>query len=425
MSEKVTFDQIRVVKKGYSAGRLESIESDALFFTDETALMGFHYEEKLAPQFKVGVIAGFNFSCSENVVKIDSLQLLTAPLDDPTTDKQSPYRRLQANGGKLRRTLEERQRFFQAVKQFFFDEQFIEVNTPTLVDSPGLEVHLEPYRTTYLGYDRREKGYYLPTSPEFALKEALSSGLERIFEVAKVFRNGGENSELHRPEFFMLEWYRAFAGYRAIMDDTERLLAYLSNKVFGRDYLTFRGKRVELNRIERLSLREIFDSYSVDLDLYMSDEQAFIASVTPLLDGGKGLGKEDLFFKFFLDRIEPALGSERPAIIYDYPLSMTPLSRKCKDNPLYGERFELFIGGVELANAYGELTDPVEQRARFSEVIERRKSLAMSPLEMPERFLQALKWGIPPCAGIALGLERLFMLMSGLDEIDDTSLFTF
>ncbi len=173
----------------------------------------------------------------------------------------------------------------------------------------------------------------------------------------------------------------------------------------------------------------MFLPFNVELDDYSANPERFADNICSILKITRkqadehGLTKEDLFFKFFLNNIEPGLGFDHPAIVYEYPVEMASLSRKCPDNELYAERFELYIFGIEFANAFGELTDPADQEARFLKDLEVRQKKAIYKLELPARFLKSLKYGLPPCAGIALGLERLFMLFEGLGSLEETNLF--
>ncbi|MCG8571089.1 MAG: hypothetical protein MJB14_13190, partial [Spirochaetes bacterium] len=284
--------------------------------------------------------------------------------------------------------------------------------------------YLEPFYTEYTDYHGKKIPFYLPTSPEFALKEALSAGLEKIFEIAKVYRNQGESSQLHRPEFFMLEWYRAYQSYEKIMEDCHHLLLSLGQQIYQSTTLKYQQYTIDLSKLKKIKLKDLFDNFQINLDYYSTDEFQFCQQVLRALKERESeLTKEDLFFKFFLNHIEPELGTTFPVILYDYPLEMTTLSRQCDDNPLYGQRFELYIGGTELANAYGELIDPEDQGNRFAQTIKIRQDLGKSDLAMPERFIKNLEYGLPPCAGIALGLERLFMIFENIDDIEKTNLY--
>jgi lysyl-tRNA synthetase class 2 len=257
------------------------------------------------------------------------------------------------------------------------------------------------------------------------MKKLLVSGLERIFQIAAVYRNR-ERSDTHHPEFSMLEWYRAGADYTVLMEDCERLLRACKRAVGEGDLVTWRGVSCSLAEpFERLSVQEAFLREGVDL-LATVDNPA-----NPSPDGLRaecvklGISTapddtwEDLFFRISLDRIEPKLGVGRPTFLYDYPVSMAALSRPRADAPFLAERFELYVCGLELANAFGELTDPVVQRRRFTADMDKKERLYGERYPIDEDFLAALEEGLPESAGIALGVDRLVMLCTGASRIDD------
>ena len=345
-------------------------------------------------------------------------------LADGTDFRKSAFQRLQNNDLRMVKLLRDRALFFRGVRNFFDGIGFQELHTPTLVESPGIEKYLEVFSTQYQNFDGSTQQFFLPTSPEFSLKEALSSGLPRIYEIAKCFRNAGECSQTHRPEFFMLEWYRAYEDYSVIMKDCVQLVLYLALLLYGKTEATFRGHTVNLQEYKCFTVRELFARENIELDYYSLEPELFKKQVRESLNLSEadcaGLTKEDLFFKVMLDKIEPFLGMDCPTFIHEYPLEMTPLSEK--SSPLYGKRFELYLCGVELANGYGELIDAIEQERRFVQVMEERKAVNASPLGFPSRFIKAMKIGMPPSSGVALGLERLLMILAGTENLGDTLL---
>jgi lysyl-tRNA synthetase class 2 len=244
---------------------------------------------------------------------------------------------------------------------------------------------------------------YLITSPELHMKRLLVGGVPRLFQLVHCFR-AGERGHLHAPEFLMLEWYRAFAGYGAVLEDTERIVHALQLSVAGTPWLTSpSGARVDLSLpFPRLSVRDAFARYAG-----VTDAPELAAR------------DEDRYFQLLVDRVEPALAQlGRPVFLYDYPASQAALARLSPTDPSVAERFELYVGEVELCNGYGELTDPIEQRARCESDLARRQSLGRPVPEVPERFLAALEQGMPPASGNALGMDRLILLLSGQDHID-------
>jgi lysyl-tRNA synthetase class 2 len=326
-----------------------------------------------------------------------------------------------------RENLAARGRILGAVREFFAVEGFIEVETPALQVSPGLEPHLQAFATMLNDpRDGKAKPRYLHTSPEFAMKKLLAGGLPRIWQLAHVFRDG-ERGATHHPEFAMLEWYRAGATYRDLMADCENLLrAAQAGK--GRDVdLTWNGKACDARRpFERLSVAEAFFRHTA-IDILATAPDPGKPDLALLAAAAEGIGLaphpgddwEDLYFRIFLDRIEPNLGIGAPTILYDYPVSMAALSRRKPGDPRLAERFELYVCGLELANAFQELTDPAEQRTRFLADQVRKHALYGKTYPIDEGFLAALEHGLPECAGIALGFDRLVMLCTGASHIED------
>jgi lysyl-tRNA synthetase class 2 len=322
--------------------------------------------------------------------------------------------------------LERRGRILGAVRRFFAERDFVEVETPGLQASPGLEPHLKAFRTELHdpgGGIARPR--YLHTSPEFAMKKLLVAGLPRIWQLTHVFRNG-ERSATHHPEFAMLEWYRAGASWRDLIDDCEALLR-ASQAAAGADEMAWRGRTADARRpFTRLSVAAAFARYArVDIlatapdplcpDLALLAAAARAAGVAP----HAGDDWESLYFRLFLERVEPNLGIGAPTILHGYPASMAALSRRDPADPRLAERFELYVGGLELANAFGELTDAGEQRTRFIADQAKKKALYGEAYPLDEDFLGALDYGMPAAAGIALGFDRLVMLLTGADDIAD------
>jgi lysyl-tRNA synthetase class 2 len=304
----------------------------------------------------------------------------------------------------------------RAIRAFFDARGFLEVETGQLVDEPGQEPHLEPFTVRAAG----DGGRFLITSPELRMKRLLAAGFERIYELGHCFRDGlGERSDLHHREFTMLEWYRAGAGADALVADLEGLLPACA--------AALGGAHVRLDApFERLSVAEAFARHAgVDLEPFLDgDADAFRAGVRRSGYSGVADGEaaETLFFRVFLDRVEPRLGRERPTVLDGWPAAMAALARLDPADPRRALRFELYVGGVELANAFTELTDAAEQRRRFVRDRAVKRAAGRDPGPLPERFLSALAH-MPAAAGIALGVDRLLMLLAGAARIDDVLLF--
>jgi lysyl-tRNA synthetase class 2 len=314
-----------------------------------------------------------------------------------------------------------RTRILDATRAYFREQDFVEVETPAVQISPGLEPHLQAFRTE-LRAPGELQGHarYLHTSPEFAMKKLLAAGMERIFQLARVFRNA-ERSATHHPEFTMLEWYRAGADYTALMDDVERLLAAAAHAVPTKQFV-WSGKMCDAAApADRISVADAFSREAgIDILATATDLDRLAAAAKPLgIAPHQGDRWDDLFFRIFLERIEPKLGIGRPTILFDYPISMSALSRPKASDPRLCERFEVYVCGLELANAFSELTDAREQRRRFDADMDLKEKLYGERYPVDEDFLAALDHGLPPSAGIALGIDRLIMLATGAAHIED------
>jgi lysyl-tRNA synthetase class 2 len=303
-----------------------------------------------------------------------------------------------------------------------------EVETPVLVPAPGMEPHLSPFETAFVGEGggppRRR---WLITSPEYAMKRLLAEGFERIFQLSRVFRNG-EVSATHNPEFTMLEFYRAGTDYRGIMADLEQLVAGAAaaftggtSPVVERD-----GGRLSLAApFERLTVQQAFQRHAgVDLGRCGADGAALRSAARAAGHdaGPDGEPFDDAFFRLMLGVVEPRLGRERPTFLTDWPASMAALARLKQDDPRWAERFELYAGGLELANGFSELTDAAEQRRRLVEEQALRRRLGRPALPLDEPFLEALP-GMPAAGGVAVGFDRLLMLLTGAATIREVLLF--
>ncbi len=314
-----------------------------------------------------------------------------------------------------------RNRIVTALRGWFTAQGFIEVETGALQVSPGNETHLHAFATTLLTTDGSKSPLYLRTSPEFAAKKLLAAGERRIVEFAKVFRNR-ERGALHHPEFTLIEWYRASEPYRALMDDCAAILKHAA-EVAGTDRLTFRGRSVDvLAAPDRLTVAEAFSRYAgIDLLAALTagepDRDALARAAQ-----AKGIRVSeddcwgDIFSRVLVEKIEPNLGIGRTTILDEYPSMQAVLARPAAD-PRVAERFELYACGVELANGFGELTDPAEQRRRLEREMAKKERIYRERYPLDEDFLAALA-AMPQASGVALGLDRLVMLATGASRID-------
>lgn len=316
--------------------------------------------------------------------------------------------------------LRQRAALIRAVRAFFDARDFLEVDTPALQVSPGLEPHLKAMETRVFDPGGTGRTLYLHTSPEFAMKKLLAAGLPRIYQLCHVYRNA-EGGALHSPEFTMLEWYRANAGYREIMADTEDMIRYVSD-TSGVSAMRHGAHTADpFAEWEAITVCEAFAKYAdFDLETALDDREALAAACREKnIHHAENDLWEDLFFRLFLALIEPKLGMGRPTILYDYPVSMAALSRPKAEDPRFAERFEVYICGIELANAFGELTDPDIQLERFEADMALKETLYGERYPVDPDFIAALRYGMPEAGGIALGIDRLAMLATGTGDLAD------
>jgi lysyl-tRNA synthetase class 2 len=306
--------------------------------------------------------------------------------------------------------LQRRATLTRSVREFFERRSFVEVETPYAVSAPGEEVHLQAFRTVRQHPDGTSEPLWLHTSPEFAMKRLLVAGAGPIFQFARVWRNG-EGSALHAAEFTMLEWYQPGATMETLIGESIDLLRSTLPPV-----VHCRGVTTDLSRFERLTVAEAF-AYYVGVDLLAIGEDAAALAIAAGVRLRQAETWEDLFFRLLLERVEPFLGRHHPTFLTHWPAAQAALARRDPTDPRVAERFELFVCGIELANAFVELTDPEEQRARF--LADRQRRHAMHGVDWPldEDFLKALEHGMPPTAGIALGFDRMAMIASSADRI--------
>ncbi len=300
----------------------------------------------------------------------------------------------------------------QAVRAFFAARGYTEAETPYAVAAPGEEVHLAAFATERIAPGGERNRLWLHTSPEFAMKKLLAGGAGPIFQFARVWRNG-EGSDLHAAEFTMLEWYRPGAGMADLIAETHALLRAVLPPI-----VTCRGVATDLATAEVLTVADAFARHvGADVLATAEDAPALACAAGERLRDGETW--EDLFFRLLLGRIEPQLGRARPTFLTHWPAAQAALARRDPADPRVAERFELFVCGIELANAFVELTDPAEQRARFVADRARRHAITgAADWPLDEDFLAALAHGLPACAGIALGFDRLAMIAAGAGRID-------
>jgi lysyl-tRNA synthetase class 2 len=294
----------------------------------------------------------------------------------------------------LRKNLHLRARIIQAIRRFFIDRNYLEVETPIRIPAPAPEAHIDAIPSAES---------YLHTSPELCMKRLLAAGYTRIFQICKCFRQG-ERGRKHLPEMTMLEWYHVGGNYLSLMDECEDLLDFISETLGRKNPMVYQTRAIAMDKPwPRLSVSDAFDRYSS-------------RSLREAL-------KRDTFDEIMALDIEPHLGYPEPTFLYDYPLQHGALARPKTQDRRLAERFELYIAGIELCNGFSELNDAVEQRKRFESELQIRRALEKSEYPMPESFLKALV-DMPKAAGNALGIDRLVMLFADTDNIDDVVAFT-
>lgn len=333
---------------------------------------------------------------------------------------ESPWWNRDRHAGR-RPLLLARGRIQSAIRDWLGTQEFIEVDPLALAVSPGNETHLHAFETRQIGNDGVARPMYLHTSPEFAMKKLLAAGEARIFAFSHVWRNR-ERGPLHSPEFCMLEWYRVGQDYRVLFDDCAQYLR-LAAEGAGADQLRFRGISCDpFATPQVMSVAEAFLEYAgIDL-LATCDGAETDADALRAQAGGIRLSDDDtwsdMLSRILVEKVEPHLGHGRPLILDRYPAAEAALARPAADEPREAERFELYACGVELANGFGELTDPTEQRRRFELEMQEKARIYGERYPLDEDFLAALA-GMPPASGCALGFDRLVLLATGAPRIDE------
>ena len=362
---------------------------------------------------KAGDIVELYGIAAEGIIDVTQIRLLASSRADWN---QGDWARFQANG--LWANMRVRAAVLGAVRGFFTDAGFLAVETPTLVRASAQEEHIQLFATEYQG-DRSQEQLYLAPSPELYMKRLLGAGFERIYQISRSYRNG-EIGPQHNPEFTLIEWYRAYASYEEIMADIEDLVSHVAKSVLGRSSVIRAGREIDLQPPwERLSVRDAFARWAdIDLDACADAESLFSRARALGYDSARlGDSWEDLFHKILLEKIEPELAKLGAVHLFDYPRQLAALAKLKEGDSTVAERTEAYLGGVELSNGYTELNDPAQQRERFA------RSAHPEGAPVDEAFLMAMERGIPPAGGVALGLDRLVMIVAGASYLDEVVAF--
>jgi lysyl-tRNA synthetase class 2 len=313
---------------------------------------------------------------------------------------------------RLRTVLQLRARLYALIRKFFAERNVLEVETPILSAGANTDPNIESFSTQFSGHvDAGSPPRWLRTSSEFAQKRLLAAGIGDCYELGRVFRNG-EAGRRHNPEFTMLEWYRVGWDHTRLMGETVELTQAAL------------GLMEKSANVHKSSYQELFRT-ALGLDPFVADMDTLRAALGDVRVGADGLVRDDWLDLLLTHRIQPIFPRDRITVIFDYPASQCALAKIRADDPPVAERFELYLGTQELANGYHELTDAAEQRARFGRDNARRRERGLGQLPLDENFLVALDRGMPACAGVALGIERLLMAMTDSDDIRDVLAFPF
>jgi lysyl-tRNA synthetase class 2 len=364
---------------------------------------------------KYSVLKGFNELFKYKII-------LNNSLTDDNFDFSKNYFKL-INGEMKYNDVVLIDKIHRKIRAFFHNKKFIETMTPIAVRYPALESNIDSVVAKYKN-SKFEKDFFLSTSPEYSMKKLLVAGFDKIFQLTKGFRNS-EISDFHNIEFTILEWYRTFANYKHIMKDLENLIYFLNRKVNNSDYLIYNKNRVLIKPpFERLKVKDAFFKFAdIDIMYYYKNQNKIYEAFEKLnLSYDKDSTFEDLFFKTMVSKIEPFLGFERPTFLYDYPYPFGVLSKRKKDDEDICERFELYVAGVEIANGYSELIDFKEQEKRFK--LEHKIITNQNKnYEIDYELIDALKLGLVNCSGIAVGIDRVIMILLDKQNIEDVILF--
>lgn len=314
-----------------------------------------------------------------------------------------------------------------AVRDFFVGNGFLEVETPTLARAPAQERHILPFQTEERGPNQGER--FLVSSPEHHMKRLLTRGLERIFQISRCFRNGEFIPPLHRSEFTMVEWYRAYSSYREVAEDTENLVVHVARSVSGTSSVASVDLKIDVTPPwRRMTVDDAFLEYGgVDLTASTSAEKFRVAAAKA--GWGRSIGSEDcweeVFFKLLLESVEPALAAlGTPVFLTDYPAQLAAMAKLHGPGDRLAERLEAYVAGIELGNGYTELNDPREQRRRSMAERQARRQQQAQTFPIDEALMRSLACGMPPSGGMALGLDRLVMLVAGARTVHEVVAFS-
>ena len=409
-SEKTPIKEVKEGFDGWIAGRIIDIKNSSFTIADESGMLVL---TPVPEGFQNLDIAAFKLKSEQGEFKIIETRLLTRSVNK--IDITSQWQKAVINRD-LMKIIIGRENIIRNIREYFLNENFIEINTPYLVYAPSTEDTLTPFEITESPTGRN---LYLTMSPEYNLKRFLTIGFEKIFQIAHSFRNE-KYDKLHNPEFLNLEWYRAYADYTNIMRDLSILLPEIAISIHGSTVIRYGDMKIDFSQMEKISVEELFfDEFHEELSSFedINDLKDLLKSRNIVTNNINRWN--DLFYAWIVNK-EPFLGLKKPCILYDYPHSCAALSRLKDSNKFYAERFELYIGGIEIANAYSELNDPDEQLKRIKQELKSHPKIPFN-----RDFQKALEIGMPPSGGIAFGLDRFIMILLGKNSIHEIMSLSF
>jgi elongation factor P--(R)-beta-lysine ligase len=421
----------------FVAGRIVGILDDGFVLQDESGRLDAVYGEPV----NAGDIVEARILCDKvngpegkilMVYLASEVKVLACCRDEFFIRKSDPNWKKMVIDTHKRELMARRAQIVKRIREFFQARGFMEAETPEVVRLPGMEPHLDPFKTTLTGQPVEgraalKEDVYLITSPEYAMKKLLTAGFEKIFQLTKSFRNKETAGLLHNPEFTLLEWYRAYEDYNGFLKDTEEMVDMLAQDFHGKHEVVFGDEKVDTSTPwPRVKVKDLFRDYAGIDEETLLDEKLLMDEVLKKgYKAGPETPYEDLFYMVFLNEIESRLGMGRPVIVYDYPVQMAALAKKSEADPRYAERAEAYIAGVELCNGFTELNDPVEQEQRLEAEREQRGRLGKDQYGVDQSFIEALKFGMPPAGGNALGVDRLVMVLTDTMDINDVIFFPY
>ena len=337
------------------------------------------------------------------------------------------WQKIQSNPEKLS-TFLMREKVIHFLREFFLQKKFHEVETPLLVAQPGTEPYLEVFKTTYKMQGEKNREAFLVTSPELQMKKLIAAGLKNIFQISKSFRNNEGRSKKHNSEFTILEYYRSGADYFSLMQDMDDLLLFLSKKTHRLEknqVFSYQGKKYSFSHgCERLTVAQAFKIYAqIEADELLNKERLLAIAKNKGYFIDQQTTWEQAYNQIFLNEIEPYLGQKRPTLLYNYPREQAALAKLNQQDPRWAERVELYLAGLELANGFSELIIASEQEQRCQKDIRQRQLENKTIYDYDQDFIFALSTIKEPMAGMAIGVDRLIMLLADVDNIEEITFF--